>query len=125
MLDQLRNSPEDRQIVEAASKYLKGVKGHLVQNKKNARKQAEAKAKGLQYPSLLPIGSMAQTHADQDQAAQVGNSGPSMYSQLEAVRSSVKYPTYPNFDQSSSNVNGKAPEREEDVEEGLMEAFGV
>jgi chromodomain-helicase-DNA-binding protein 4 len=92
MLDQLRNSPEDRQLVDAASKYLKGVKGHLVQNKKNARKQAEAKAKGLQYPSMLPIGSAVQTTIDQSQPAQVSNSGPSMYGQLEAARGSVKYP---------------------------------
>jgi hypothetical protein len=37
MLETLKDSPEPHHIVEAATKYLRGVKGHLVQGKKRAR----------------------------------------------------------------------------------------
>ncbi|KAF2675531.1 hypothetical protein BT63DRAFT_420727 [Microthyrium microscopicum] len=50
LLDQLRDSPEDRTLVDSATKYLRGVKGHLVQAKKRAREAAEAKARGEPYP---------------------------------------------------------------------------
>lgn len=41
MLDTLQQSVEPKYIVDAAKKYLKGLKGHLVQDK---RKAAEKKA---------------------------------------------------------------------------------
>jgi len=41
MLDALRSSGEDRQLVDAAKKYLTGVKGHLVQKKKLTRERLE------------------------------------------------------------------------------------
>jgi Chromatin remodeling factor Mit1 C-terminal Zn finger 2 len=44
MLETLRQSPEPRELVEAAAKYLKGVKGHLVANKRKARELLEARA---------------------------------------------------------------------------------
>jgi chromodomain-helicase-DNA-binding protein 4 len=37
MLETLKSSPEPRELVEAATKYLHGVKGHLVHIKKKAR----------------------------------------------------------------------------------------
>jgi len=42
MLDDLKNSPERRDIVDAAVKYLRGVKGHLVMNKKRKKEAQEA-----------------------------------------------------------------------------------
>jgi len=41
MLDALRSSGEDRQLVDAAKKYLTGVKGHLVLKKKLTRERLE------------------------------------------------------------------------------------
>lgn len=45
MLDQLKHSPEDGALVEAATKYLHAMKGNFVQNKKNALETAQTKAK--------------------------------------------------------------------------------
>jgi len=41
MLDALRSSGEDRQLVDAAKKYLTGVKGHLVQKKRFTKERLE------------------------------------------------------------------------------------
>lgn len=46
MIESLKLSPEPRYLVEAAIKYLRGVKGSLVQAKKREREAAEAKANG-------------------------------------------------------------------------------
>jgi hypothetical protein len=40
MLEALKNSPEDKKLVEIAAKYLRGVKGTLVQQKKKDREKA-------------------------------------------------------------------------------------
>lgn len=40
MLEALKNSTEPRHLVEAATKYLRGVKGHLVQRKKRDREKS-------------------------------------------------------------------------------------
>ncbi|KAF2258008.1 hypothetical protein CC78DRAFT_538119 [Lojkania enalia] len=40
MLEALKNSPEKRELVEAAVKYLRGVKGTLVQSKKKNKEKA-------------------------------------------------------------------------------------
>jgi hypothetical protein len=40
MLDELRLSSEPKYLVEAAMKYLRGLKGHLVRDKKVARQRA-------------------------------------------------------------------------------------
>lgn len=44
MIEALKNSPEKRELVEAAMKYLRGVKGTLVQQKKRDREKAMAAA---------------------------------------------------------------------------------
>jgi len=134
MLEQLRNSPEDRQIVEAASKYLKGVKGHLVQNKKKAREHAEAKTKGTHDP-MQPVGQASYGGHGLGQPTQYGipaqittaTNGLSMYGQLEAVRNAPKYPPYPKFSaMAAAGSNGAMPpESEKDVEQRLLEAFGA
>jgi hypothetical protein len=41
MLDELRLSSEPKYLVDAAMKYLRGLKGHLVQNKRLARQRAD------------------------------------------------------------------------------------
>jgi hypothetical protein len=41
MLDELRLSSEPKYLVDAAMKYLRGLKGHLVQNKRVAKARAE------------------------------------------------------------------------------------
>jgi hypothetical protein len=40
MLEELRLSSEPRYLVDAAMKYLRGLKGHLVQNKRLAKQRA-------------------------------------------------------------------------------------
>jgi chromodomain-helicase-DNA-binding protein 4 len=42
MLEALRNSNEPKELVDAATKYLRGVKGTLVQQKKRDREKAAA-----------------------------------------------------------------------------------
>ncbi|KAG9187335.1 hypothetical protein G6011_05206 [Alternaria panax] len=49
MLQALKNSPEKKELVDAAIKYLRGVKGTLVQQKKKDRERA-ALAKGQPVP---------------------------------------------------------------------------
>jgi hypothetical protein len=46
MLLALKNSPEKRELVDAAVKYLRGVKGHLVQQKKKDYERAMAISSG-------------------------------------------------------------------------------
>lgn len=46
MLEALKNSPEKKELVDTALKYLRGVKGALVQQKKRDREKA-ASAKGM------------------------------------------------------------------------------
>jgi hypothetical protein len=50
MLQALKNSPEKRELVDAAVKYLRGVKGHLVQQKKKDHERAMAIASGNPLP---------------------------------------------------------------------------
>jgi hypothetical protein len=49
MLEALKNSPEKKELVDTAMKYLRGVKGTLVQQKKRDREKA-ALAKGQPVP---------------------------------------------------------------------------
>lgn len=49
MIAALKNSPEDKELVETALKYLRGVKGTLVQQKKKDREKAMA----LQVPGAV------------------------------------------------------------------------
>ncbi|KAF2749588.1 hypothetical protein M011DRAFT_420044 [Sporormia fimetaria CBS 119925] len=54
MIEALKNSPEKREHVELALKYLRGVKGHLVQAKKKERERAMLQGQfrpGGQYAS--------------------------------------------------------------------------
>jgi hypothetical protein len=51
MLDTLKTSSEPRYLVDAATKYLRGVKGHLVHTKKRARDAAEAAKNGTSLPA--------------------------------------------------------------------------
>jgi hypothetical protein len=44
MLEALKNSPEKKELVDAAMKYLRGVKGTLVQQKKRDRDKAMQQA---------------------------------------------------------------------------------
>ncbi|KAF1989793.1 hypothetical protein K402DRAFT_390767 [Aulographum hederae CBS 113979] len=46
MLEALRNSNEEAYLVKAATKYLRGVKGHLVQSEKLAREKLEKEQRG-------------------------------------------------------------------------------
>lgn len=48
MLEALKNSPEKKELVDIATKYLRGVKGALVQQKKRDREKAAALAQGHQ-----------------------------------------------------------------------------
>lgn len=55
MLQALKNSPEKKELVDLATKYLRGVKGTLVQQKKKDREKA-ALAKGLPLPPPTSTG---------------------------------------------------------------------
>ena len=59
MIRALKNSNEERGLVEVAMKYLRGVKGTLVQGKKREREKAEAKKAaelGLPVPQPASTG---------------------------------------------------------------------
>jgi chromodomain-helicase-DNA-binding protein 4 len=57
MLEALKNSPEQRELVDAAMKYLRGVKGTLVQQKKRDRDKAATLANGGVPPAPVPTAS--------------------------------------------------------------------
>lgn len=54
MLEALRNSNEAKELVDLASRYLRGVKGTLVQQKKRDREKAAAAAQNGGVPTPLP-----------------------------------------------------------------------
>ncbi|KAH7346025.1 hypothetical protein BKA66DRAFT_576699 [Pyrenochaeta sp. MPI-SDFR-AT-0127] len=54
MLEALKSSPEKKELVDAALKYLRGVKGTLVQQKKKDRERAAALKTGLPLPFSAP-----------------------------------------------------------------------
>lgn len=57
MLEALKNSPEKKELVDAAIKYLRGVKGTLVQQKKRDREKAAlAKGQPIPPPTYAGIG---------------------------------------------------------------------
>jgi hypothetical protein len=47
MLDTLQQSLEPKYIVDAAKKYLRGLKGHLVQDKRRAMEKKEGHVNGI------------------------------------------------------------------------------
>lgn len=53
MLSALKNSPEKKELVDAAVKYLRGVKGSLVQTK--SRKEAKARQKAMDQNGGIPV----------------------------------------------------------------------
>ena len=53
MLEALKKSPESKDLVDAATKYLRGVKGHIVQKKKRDRERAERYTLGVAGPPLV------------------------------------------------------------------------
>ncbi|KAF1912720.1 PHD/FYVE-zinc-finger like domain-containing protein [Ampelomyces quisqualis] len=56
MLEALKNSNESKELVDAAMKYLRGVKGTLVQQKKRDREKAAATAQnGGVPPAIAPL----------------------------------------------------------------------
>lgn len=52
MLDALKRSPENKELVDLAVKYLRGVKGTLVQQKKRDREKASALARAAPNSSV-------------------------------------------------------------------------
>jgi chromodomain-helicase-DNA-binding protein 4 len=54
MLEALKNSPEKKELVDAAMKYLRGVKGTLVQQKRRDREKAAAALNGGPVPPPAP-----------------------------------------------------------------------
>ncbi|KAF2690124.1 hypothetical protein K458DRAFT_290576 [Lentithecium fluviatile CBS 122367] len=50
MLQALKSSPEKKELVDLAIKYLRGVKGHLVQQKKRDKEKAAMQAAGIPLP---------------------------------------------------------------------------
>ncbi|KAF2642782.1 hypothetical protein P280DRAFT_506129 [Massarina eburnea CBS 473.64] len=56
MLEALKSSPEKKELVDAAKKYLRGVKGHLVQEKKKARERLMGPQGGPTNHPIIPYG---------------------------------------------------------------------
>lgn len=61
MLLALKNSPEDKALIDAATKYLRGVKGHLVQAKKKEKEKTIAPSAGS---GGVPTGNMGATNLE-------------------------------------------------------------
>lgn len=77
MLEALRNSPEEKHLVQLAMKYLRGVKGTLVQTKKlKAQKAAQQQQQQHQQGSLPQVLMNQQAVPPQRAAAQIGSSMP-------------------------------------------------
>jgi chromodomain-helicase-DNA-binding protein 4 len=53
MLDALKQSPEPKYLVDQATKYLRGLKGSLVQEKKRALERSMAGFRGPSYPDAV------------------------------------------------------------------------
>lgn len=51
MMHALKQSPESKELIELAMKYLRGVKGRLVQQKRREREKANALAAGSAVPT--------------------------------------------------------------------------
>ncbi|KAF2706482.1 hypothetical protein K504DRAFT_459785 [Pleomassaria siparia CBS 279.74] len=69
MLQALKNSPEKRELVDMAAKYLRGVKGHLVQQKKKDQERSLLQASGVSrqpqaqmHSNGIGPGAIPQTH---------------------------------------------------------------
>jgi chromodomain-helicase-DNA-binding protein 4 len=55
MMQALKRSPESKELIDLAVKYLRGVKGTLVQSKKREREKALANAQGMfMDPNTMP-----------------------------------------------------------------------
>lgn len=81
MLEALKSSPEDRELVDAAVKYLRGVKGTLVQQKKRDREKAVlAKGQSNSLPTHTSLGHPPNSSQSQpsDNTNGLGSSGPSV-----------------------------------------------
>jgi chromodomain-helicase-DNA-binding protein 4 len=56
MLEALKESPEPKYIIDQATKYLRGLKGHLVQEKKKAQERALSNSGGVfESNAMRPI----------------------------------------------------------------------
>jgi hypothetical protein len=53
MMHALKQSPESKELIELAMRYLRGVKGKLVQQKKREREKANALAAGSVVPTTI------------------------------------------------------------------------
>jgi chromodomain-helicase-DNA-binding protein 4 len=55
MMQALKRSPESKELIDLAVKYLRGVKGTLVQSKKREREKAMANTQGMSVdPNMMP-----------------------------------------------------------------------
>jgi chromodomain-helicase-DNA-binding protein 4 len=72
MLKALKSSPEDKELVDAAIKYLRGVKGTLVQQKKRDKEKA-ALAQGHPNPRSTSTGSGFPSNIAYPQAPSTAN----------------------------------------------------
>jgi len=130
MLDSLRSSPEDPQLVELATKYLKGVKGHLVQNKRRAKEEAEAKAKGLPWPPLNQPPPVPRNRGGHGTANPIPPRPLSQVPQQMQFRpyapstSTIPGMTAPPPTQQSAQQPDQPPVQNKAVEQRLMEALG-
>lgn len=114
MLDTLKNSSEPRYLVDAATKYLRGVKGHLVHSKKKAREAAEIARNGGFV--ALPLGIQPQNEmVSNGQIPPRPNNGiPSGFTPVNANRTGPPAANPAGFRNLSPD---------EDVEERLLAVF--
>jgi hypothetical protein len=146
MLDDLKHSSEPRYLVDAATKYLRGVKGHLVHSKKRAREAAEGGAVGgptnhtfiAQHPGVQSNNYSPQNplynpstgnHRPYPASHHNQNAQPALHhftpvnvpSSMNGNGFSSNQPTQPN--RSVSLAHQREPSSDDDVEERLLAAF--
>jgi hypothetical protein len=65
MLEALKSSPENKELVDAAVKYLRGVKGTLVQQKKKKKEKAIMRSEGRDSNQSPQLAGPSRPHASQ------------------------------------------------------------
>jgi hypothetical protein len=108
MLQALKNSPEKKELVDAAIKYLRGVKGTLVQQKKRDREKAML-AKGLPIPPPPPgnaVGRPPKNHNQNQNQNQNQSSRPNSGGQSVPPGGFLVGPPMANAQMNQSSVGG-------------------
>lgn len=105
MMQALKSSPEKKELVDLAMKYLRGVKGTLVQAKKKEREKALIQAGGMPPANQGPtaLGRLPATMYHLGPGQHVQNSRPGYQ------RTGVTQQAYPAFPSTPGSMAGHTP----------------